>query len=86
MLIVGIVVIMFITACVAISFYEIRDILQSVKLLDLNPIPVGENYTCPTCKAFWYMRDEEVHFKGCIVPIVRATSNATKIRSGSNPS
>ena len=64
-----------------VFFRESIKVLQTVKIVDFEPMRIGENYRCPTCRAFWYMKDEEVHFKGCIVPIVRRLStNATSER------
>ena len=69
-----------------LCFQEIKAIANSVQILDYEPIRIGENYQCPTCKAFWYFHDEDVHFKGCIVPIMRNArrSNVEKLRSGSD--
>ncbi len=62
---------------------EVKAITDSVQVIDYEPLRIGDNYRCPTCRAFWYLKDEEVHFKGCVVPIIR-TSHATKLRSRSN--
>lgn len=74
--------IIFLVVCAVWLGVELLNILRSVEVVSYEPVLVGQNYRCPTCKAFWYMRDEEVHFKGCIVPIVR--SNAPKLRRGSS--
>ena len=66
-----------------VFFRESMMVLQTAKIVDFEPVPIGENYRCPICTAFWYLIDEEVHFKGCIVPIVRRT-NATSVRPESS--
>jgi len=59
-----------------ILFRELMMIQQSMKIMKCDPIPVGENYQCPQCESFWYTVNEEIHFEGCIVPIIKkARSN-----------
>lgn len=73
--------IVFVSVCALLLLREVWEIANSVQVVSFDPIPIGENYACPTCKAFWNTRSEEIHFQGCIAPIVRRVPNEAKARS-----